>query len=274
MIREMLRKHRRTLVMGVLNVTPDSFSDGGRFFKTKDAVKRALQMARDGADIIDVGGESTRPGAAQVSIKDEMDRVIPVIKAITGKLDIPVSVDTRSSQVALQAVNSGASLVNDVSGLLFDDRMASVIAGCKADVIIMHSKGTPDTMQKKPAYKDVVKEIILSLNASVALAAKAGIRKDRIMLDPGIGFGKTVRHNLEILKRLDEVCRMGFPVCIGVSRKSFIGKILDISDPPQRLPGSIACSVFAAVKGAKIVRTHDVKETVQAMRIADSILGI
>jgi dihydropteroate synthase len=274
MIKELLRKHNRTLVMGVLNVTPDSFSDGGRFFKVKDAVKRAVDMVRDGADIIDVGGESTRPGASQISIQEEIDRVIPVISAITKELDTPVSIDTRSSSVALFAVNAGARIVNDVSGFKFDDNMVKVVADHKVDAIIMHSKGTPDTMQKKPVYEDVVREIVFSLKASISIAKKTGIKSERIILDPGIGFGKTVNHNLDILNRLNEICAIGFPVCIGVSRKSFIGKILNVKDPLGRLPGSIACSVFAATKGAMIIRTHDVKETFQALRITDSILNI
>jgi dihydropteroate synthase len=274
MMQEQFQKHNRTLVMGVLNVTPDSFSDGGCFYDPKDAVKRAISMARDGADIIDIGGESTRPGASRISTKEEIDRVVPVIRAISKKLEIPISIDTRSSPVALEAIRAGASIINDVSGFSFDPEMARVVARHKVYVILMHSKGTPDIMQKNPVYKDVVNEIYSSLGSKVALAVKAGIKKERIILDPGIGFGKTVKHNIEILNRLDEICAMGFPVCVGVSRKSFIGKILDIKDPMDRLTGSIASSVFAIIKGARIVRTHDVRETVEASRITDSLVNI
>ena len=272
MIRKLLRKHNRTLVMGILNVTPDSFSDGGEFFKKRDAVKRALEMINEGADIIDVGGESTSPGAEEVPAGEEISRVIPVIGALKKRTDTPISIDTRKSEVAREAIKAGARIVNDVSGLNFDPAMAGVIARHRPGAILMHSKGTPRTMQDDPSYRDVLKEVIAGLKKSIAIAMKAGVRKDALAIDPGIGFGKRLEHNLKILNSLEEICAIGFPVCIGTSRKSFIGKILGGALPEERLAGTIASSVIAITKGARIIRVHDVKEMVQAARIADRIL--
>jgi dihydropteroate synthase len=272
MIRQLLRKHKRTIVMGVLNVTPDSFSDGGKFFNVQSAIKRGIVIVKEGADIIDIGGESTRPGAKCISVASEIDRVIPVIRALRRKTRVPISVDTRKSEVAREAIRAGADIINDVSGLRFDPGMARIAAKYKTGIILMHSKGDPETMQRRPSYRDVVKEIIQSLKASMAIALEAGVKKDRIALDPGIGFGKTVSHNLEILKRLDEICRIGRPVCIGTSRKSFIGKVLGLNRPEERLAGTLASSVLAISKGASIVRVHDVKEMVMACRMTDAIL--
>jgi dihydropteroate synthase len=272
MIKRLLRKYNRTLVMGVLNVTPDSFSDGGDFFNSRDAVRRGIEMLREGADIIDIGGESTRPGAKAVPAALELERIIPAIRGIRKKTNAPISVDTRKSQVAELAIKAGADIVNDVSGLRFDNEMAAVVAKYKAGVILMHSKGDPETMQDAPSYRDVVKEVIKSLKASIAIARRAGIKQGAIALDPGIGFGKTVAHNLRILNSLDRICAIGQPVCIGTSRKSFIGKVLGSKRPEDRLAGTIASSVIAISKGASIVRVHDVKAMVQAARVADSIL--
>ena len=263
----------RTYVMGVLNVTPDSFYDGGAFFDRDAAVRHALAMVRDGADIIDVGGESTRPGADEMDCREEISRVIPVISAISKKTDIPISIDTRKAQVAEMAILSGARIVNDVSGLKHDKKMASVVAKNGVSLIVMHMKGTPKNMQDRPHYKDIVKDVIKDLRLSVGMAKAAGIKDTDIIIDPGIGFGKAFRHNLEILNSLDKFKILKLPICIGVSRKSFIGKALGLKDPADRLAGTIAASVMAIIKGAKIIRVHDVKEAVEAARITDAILG-
>lgn len=273
-----MSNHKKSLrknicVMGVLNITPDSFSDGGKYFNKARAIQRAVQMAYEGAGIIDVGGESTRPGASDVCVKEELSRIIPVIKAIADKVSIPVSVDTRKSEVAKAAVAAGASIINDISGLKYDRRMAKVAANCGATVILMHMKGTPQDMQRAPRYKDLVAEIKSGLRESIKIAKKAGIAKNKIVIDPGICFGKTVGHNLEILNRLDEFSELGFPVCVGVSRKSFIGKILGVADTNDRLAGTIAASVLAITKGASILRVHDVREMVEAAKITDMILN-
>ena len=262
----------RTCVMGVLNVTPDSFSDGGRFFDKTKAVKRALTIVREGADIIDIGGESTRPGAGGISAKKELARVIPVISAVSKKTRIPISIDTMKAEVAEEAIRAGATIVNDVSGLKYDKDMASVVARYGARLIIMHMKGTPRDMQLRPCYKDIVKDIIRDLKISIKMAEGAGVADQKIIIDPGIGFGKTFEHNLEILNRLEEFIELKRPICIGTSRKSFIGQALGVKDPGGRLIGTIAASVIAIMKGASLIRVHDVKEAVQAARMADSIL--
>jgi dihydropteroate synthase len=258
--------------MGVLNVTPDSFSDGGRYFDRKKAITRALEMAAEGADIIDVGGESTRPGAKDVGAAEELDRVIPVIEGIAGRTKAIVSIDTRKALVAEKAVEKGARIINDVSGLRHDPRMAPVAAKSGAMLILMHMKGTPADMQVRPFYRDLIKEIKAGLRHSIALAKAAGVRERRIIIDPGIGFGKTVEHNLIILNRLGDFMALGRPICVGVSRKSFIGRILALEDPDERLAGTIGACAVAIAKGADILRVHDVKEAVQAAAIADSIL--
>jgi len=264
----------RTYIMGVVNVTPDSFYDKGRFFDSKAAVRHALDMAHQGADIIDVGGESTRPGASDVSIDEELRRVIPVIEAVSKKTDVFISVDTRKALVAEEALKAGAGIINDVSALKFDPGMAAVAAKSGANVILMHMKGAPKDMQNDPVYGDVVKEIKASLSESIERAKTAGVKEDNIIIDPGIGFGKTVEHNLEILCRLDEFKEIGRPICIGTSRKSFIGKILGPEDPGDRLIGTIATCVVSIMKGANILRVHDVKETCRAARMADSIIRL
>ncbi|MCX5668079.1 MAG: dihydropteroate synthase [Candidatus Omnitrophica bacterium] len=259
--------------MGVLNVTPDSFYDKGRFFDQKKAVKHALDMERDGADIIDVGGESTRPGAPDVSVDEELRRVVPVIRAISKKVRAAVSIDTRKAKVADAALKAGASIVNDVSALKGDPGMAGVVAKHRAKIILMHMKGRPKDMQADPKYIDVVKDIARSLKGSIDLAKRAGIKDDKIIIDPGIGFGKTVGHNLEILRGLGYFKKLGYPLCVGTSRKSFIGKILGCEDPEDRLAGSLATAAVAAMNGANIIRAHDVGLTRQVLRMVDSIAG-
>ena len=264
----------RTYIMGVLNVTPDSFYDKGRFFEQKKAVKHALDMERDGADIIDVGGESTRPGAPDVSVDEELGRVVPVIRAISKKVKIAISIDTRKAKVADAALKAGASIVNDVSALREDPDMAGVVAKHRAKIILMHMKGRPKDMQADPKYIDVVKEIIRSLKRSIDLAKRAGIKKSKIIIDPGIGFGKTVEHNLKILRGLGHFKKLGYPLCVGTSRKYFIGKMLGSKDPEDRLVGSIATATAAAMSGANIIRAHDVALTRQALKMVDGITGI
>lgn len=263
---------KRTYVMGVLNVTPDSFSDGGKFLDKSKAIEHAIDMAAAGADMIDVGGVSTRPGARDVSIDEELGRVIPVLESLSKVIKIPISIDTRRSRVAEEAIRGGASIVNDVSGLRHDPAMAPVVARHGAAVIIMHMKGEPQNMQLNPAYKNLIEELIAFFRESINIARDAGVQEEKIIIDPGIGFGKTVEHNLEILNRLDEFKILGRPICIGTSRKSFIGKILDVSEPGDRLIGTLATCVIAVMKGANILRVHDVKETLQAARMTDSIL--
>ncbi|MBI5124413.1 MAG: dihydropteroate synthase [Candidatus Omnitrophica bacterium] len=263
----------RTYIMGVLNVTPDSFFDKGKFFDHKSALRHGLKMAAEGADIIDIGGESTRPGAKEVSVSEELDRVIPVIEAVAKKIKKPISIDTRKSKVAIAAVKSGAKIINDVSALKFDPEMAGAAAKYKAVLILMHMKGTPQDMQKNPKYGDCIKEIISDLKRSIGKAKKAGVAEEKIIIDPGIGFGKTKEHNLEILRRLNEFKALRFPVCIGTSRKSFIGKILGMDDPKDRLAGTLATYTVAIMNGANILRVHDVKEAVEAARVTDSIVS-
>lgn len=263
---------KRAYVMGILNVTPDSFSDGGKFLDKAAAVRRGLEMARDGADIIDVGGESTRPGAWDITLDEELKRVIPVIEALSAKIDIPISIDTRKAMVADLAIKAGAAIINDVSGLKNDPDMAVAAAKNNAALILMHMKGTPRNMQKRPRYKSLIKDIISDLKKAIGLAKRAGVDENKIMIDPGIGFGKTAEHNLEILNRLGEFKRLGRPICIGTSRKSFIGKISKKDDPADRLIGTIASSVIAIVNGADIIRVHDVREAHEAAIVASSVL--
>ena len=260
----------RTRIMGVLNVTPDSFSDGGRYADPAAAVEQAVKLAGDGADFIDVGGESTRPGAAPVTTDEEIRRVLPVIEALPSRTGLPISIDTRNADVAGAALAAGASIVNDVSGLRHDPRMARVIGSHDATAIVMHMVGTPATMQADPRYDDLIGEITAFFREGLRLAADAGIRQ--VVLDPGIGFGKTAEHNLEILGRLDEFTELGCPVMVGASRKSFIGAILGLP-VGERLEGTIGASVAAVMKGARILRVHDVREVARAVRVADAIVS-
>jgi len=260
----------KTYVMGILNVTPDSFYDGKRYDTVENAIERALKMAEEGADIIDVGGESTRPGAYPVSETEEIKRVIPIIKILSKQIRKPISIDTYKAKVAEKAIDAGASIINDVGGLLVDKKMAKVAAEAHVPVIIMHKKGTPRTMQKYPIRKNVLSEIMSSLRKSISVAMDAGIEEDRIILDPGIGFGKTVQHNLQILKRLGEFRSMGFPILIGTSRKKFIGTILKLS-VQESLYGTLATLAVSVMNGAHIVRVHDVREAVQIVTMCDAI---
>jgi dihydropteroate synthase len=262
----------RTLVMGVLNVTPDSFSDGGRFLEFDRAVAQAEQMIAEGADIIDVGGESTRPGSEFVSEAEELQRVIPVIERFAAS-PVPISVDTTKSAVARAALNAGAEIVNDISGLRFDPEIADEAAKAKAGLVVMHSRGVPKNMQQLPPVADVIAEVIQSLRQSVALAEAHGVLRESIAIDPGIGFGKTGEQNVELIAKLDELIHefSEVPLIIGTSRKSFIGKLLDGAPADERLYGSIASVVAAALRGAHVVRVHDVKPAVEALRVADAI---
>jgi dihydropteroate synthase len=255
----------RVAIMGILNVTPDSFSDGGSFSDAGRAVDHGLRLARDGADIIDVGGESTRPGAEPVDPGLELERVVPVIRGLSGKTPIPISVDTRNAAVAAAALDAGACIVNDVSGLRHDVRMADVIGSRGATAVIMHMRGTPETMQADPVYTDLIGEISEYFRSGIRIAADSGIAQ--IILDPGIGFGKSVEHNLEILGRLGEFSALGRPVMVGPSRKSFIGTLLGLG-VGDRLEGTIGASVAAVMNGAAILRVHDVLQVARAVRVA------
>ncbi len=257
-------------LMGVVNVTPDSFSDGGRYLDADAAVAHGEELARDGAEILDIGGESTRPGAVEVDAGEELRRTEPVVAALAGRA--VVSIDTSKLAVAEAALDAGASIVNDVTALRRDPEIAALCADRGAGVVLMHMPGSPRTMQDNPSYGDVVDEIKAFLAERIEAAVSAGVEEERIWLDPGIGFGKTVEHNLELLRRLAELRGLGRPLVIGTSRKSFIGKI-DGSEVDERLGGSIASSVLAAAEGADVLRVHDVAETAQAMRVAEAILG-
>ena len=261
----------KVAVMGILNLTPDSFYDGGKYKGEKEILNRVEQMVEEGADIIDIGGESTRPGALPVTEKEEIKRVIPYIRKITHLFDIPVSIDTYKSKVAISALEEGAQMVNDISGLRFDPEMVKVVSSYNVPVVIMHIKGTPRNMQNNPRYESLMDEIISYLDDGIQRAVRAGIDPEKIIVDPGIGFGKTVEHNLFILKRLSELKVLEKPILIGVSRKSFIGKVLGLP-VEKRLTGSLAASCVAVMEGARIVRTHDVKETRWAVDLVDAIL--
>jgi dihydropteroate synthase len=262
---------KKTYIMGVLNVTPDSFSDGGLFFSEKKAIEHALRLIEDGADIIDIGGESTRPGSEPVSVEEEIRRTIPVIKAISREIKVPISIDTYKSEVAKHALDAGASIVNDISGLRFDPEMPKVVSEYKVPVIIMHIKGRPKDMQQNPVYEALIPEIMDYLRISIRLANKFGIPDDKIIIDPGIGFGKTFEHNLEIIKNLKEFTLLGKPIAVGVSRKAFIGKILGDVPPSERLEGTAAAVAISIFNGANIVRVHDVKEMARVAKVADAI---
>jgi dihydropteroate synthase len=262
----------RTHVMGILNVTPDSFSDGGQFASHDAAVAHARTLAAQGADIIDIGGESTRPGALPLSEEEELRRVLPVIERIVTDIAVPVSIDTYKAGVARKALAAGASIVNDISGLRFSPDMAPIVADHGASLVLMHIKGTPRDMQVDPVYGDVVGEIMNYLDESASLAMKAGVGKDRILVDPGIGFGKTLQHNLEIISRLDEFKALGFPIVIGTSRKRFIGTVLNITEPGDRVEGTAATVALAIERGAHIVRVHDVAYMTRVARMTDAIV--
>lgn len=256
--------------MGVLNVTPDSFSDGGEFLGREAACGRALKMQDEGADIIDIGGESTRPGSLSVSTEEELKRVIPVVRRLRKKLKIPISVDTTKFKVAEAALEEGASIINDISGLRYDEEIASLCATYQAGLVIMHIKGKPRTMQKRPVYKDLLGEIRQYIDKAIKTARKRGVKRQNIIIDPGIGFGKTLKDNLIIIKEITFFKRLGFPVLMGLSRKSFIGKILRL-DVEGRLIPTVAANALAIYNGADIIRVHDVGEAVMTTRIVDAI---
>ena len=268
----------RTLIMGILNVTPDSFSDGGQFLTVDDALAHAEQMISEGADIIDVGGESTRPGGEPVSVEEEIERVVPVIEALSQRVATPISVDTTKSEVARAALAAGAAIVNDISALRFDFYIADAVARAGAGLVLMHSRGTPATMHRLPPVADVMDEVVSSLRASVHMAERRGVLSESIVIDPGIGFGKTREQNLELLARLDEliVAFPAYPLLIGTSRKSFIGRILaDATGTPapasERLHGTMATIAAAVLKGAHIIRVHDVKAAAETIRVSESL---
>ena len=262
---------RKTYIMGILNVTPDSFSDNGLYFDKTKAVKRALQMAEEGADIIDIGGESTRPGSEPLAIEEELRRTIPVIEALSKEIDVPLSIDTYKSGVAKKALDAGAAMVNDISGLRFDPSMPKVVAEYKVPVVVMHIKGAPKDMQKNPVYEALMPEIMDSLRESIRFAMESGVPEDKIIIDPGIGFGKTPENNLEIIHNLQGLTLLEKPVLIGPSRKAFIGKVLGDVPPTARLEGTAAAVAVSIMNGANIIRVHDVKEMARVAKVADAI---
>jgi dihydropteroate synthase len=268
----------RTLVMGILNVTPNSFNDGDKFLSLDNALAHAEQMISDGADIIDVGGESTRPGGEPVSTEEEIQRVVPVIKELANRTDTPVSIDTTKSEVARAALDAGASIINDISGLRFDFYVADAAVSVGAGLVLMHSRGTPATLHRLPPVAEIIPEVINGLRASVHMAERRGVKRESIVIDPGIGFGKSQEQNLELIAKLDQLIAAfpDLPVLVGTSRKSFIGRILTDSDgtpakASERLHGTIASMAAAVIHGAHIVRVHDVKESIDALKTVEAI---
>jgi dihydropteroate synthase len=273
----------RTLVMGVLNVTPDSFSDGGKFFDAERAIEHALAMQSAGADLLDIGGESTRPGSAGIPAEEELRRVLPVLGGLRGRLQIPISIDTQKAQVAEAALGAGAELINDISSLKNDPRIAEVAARHGVPLILMHMRGEPRTMQKTPFARDVMKDVVAGLRAAAARARKAGVAKPQIILDPGIGFGKSFQQNYELLARLPELAKLGYPLLVGTSRKTFLGATLaplssaqaregKHAPPEARIWGTAAAVAASVLGGAHIVRVHDVAQMAQVARVADCVL--
>ncbi|MCX4192906.1 dihydropteroate synthase [Methylophaga sp. OBS1] len=256
-------------IMGIVNVTPDSFSDGGKFFSRDAAIRQAIKLVEDGADILDIGGESTRPGSTPVQEQEEIDRIAPVIEAISSELNVPISIDTMKAEVMRAAVAVGAGLINDVNALRGEGALQAA-AELKVPVCLMHMQGTPQTMQKEPDYQDVVSEVEAFLLERVSVCEQAGIPAERIMLDPGFGFGKRARHNLRLMKHLSRLTALPYPVLVGVSRKSIIGDMLKV-DVKERLAGSLALASIAVWQGAKLIRTHDVRETAQAVKLTQHV---
>ncbi len=263
---------RRTLVMGIVNVTPDSFSDGGRFYDRSAAVEGALRQAEAGADILDIGGESTRPGSEFITLDEELERVIPVIEEVARRTGTPVSIDTTKAEVARRALEAGAAMINDISAMRLDPGMPALAAEAGVPVCLMHMQGMPKDMQEDPAYTDLLGEVISFLRTRAEEAEEAGVRPESIILDPGIGFGKTLEHNLELIRRLSELRGLGYPVLLGPSRKAFIGKILDLP-ADHRLEGTAAAVALGIAAGADIVRVHDVEEMIRVSRVADAVMG-
>lgn len=258
----------RPCIMGVLNVTPDSFSDGGRYVDLQPALQQARRMERDGAGILDIGGESTRPGAQLVSTETELARVVPVIERLRQETDLPISVDTNKAEVARQALAAGADFINDISGLTFDPKMAEVVAETSAGLFLMHTRGRPDEMQRNTCYRNLREEVCAGLQQSIALAKAAGIETERLSVDPGIGFGKDAVGNLDLLHHVAELHNLGLPILLGTSRKSFIGRILQQDDPQQRLAGTLATVALGVAAGVQIFRVHDVKPAYDAAMVA------
>lgn len=256
---------KKTYIMGILNITPDSFSDGGDFVDIDEAVQHARQMVEEGADIIDIGGESTRPGSAEVTEEEELRRVIPVIKRLSKEIDVPISIDTYKAKVAEQAIQAGAVIVNDVWGMQKDPKMPAVVAKYQVPVIMMHNQVGTDYS------RDIMEEISIFLRHSLELGLKAGVKLENMMIDPGIGFGKTAEQNMVVMARLGELNDLGCPILLGTSRKSFIGKILDLV-PKERVEGTVATTVMGIIQGADIVRVHDVKENLRAAKVADAVV--
>ncbi|MGY1488477.1 dihydropteroate synthase [Methylobacillus pratensis] len=261
----------RPHVMGIVNVTPDSFSDGGRYASTELAVSHALQLVAEGADILDIGGESTRPNATPVGLEEELERVIPVIERLAREVDVPLSIDTYKPQVMREAVKAGAAIINDIRGLQEPGALQAAVEG-NAGVCVMHMQGTPQTMQQDPVYQDVVQEVKAFLLQRLQACAAAGIPAERIVLDPGFGFGKRTVHNIALLNGLPDILELGRPLLVGLSRKSVLGQIVG-SDVDQRLHASLAASVISAMKGGRIVRVHDVKATVDALKVVDAVIN-
>ncbi|VAX31600.1 Dihydropteroate synthase [hydrothermal vent metagenome] len=267
----LLNYQKRPLIMGILNVTPDSFSDGGQFFKPEKALEHALQLVSEGADIIDIGGESTRPGALSVPLEEEADRVLPVIRALAQQVSVPISIDTRKPEIARRAIAAGASILNDVSGLNADAEMFSVAAeDSNTALVVMHAKGSPQTMQEAPRYDDLIEEVHAFFQGRLSQTDALGISRDRIALDPGIGFGKTIVHNLSLIHKLPCFSEFGVPLLLGPSRKSFIGDMLDLP-PSERLEGTAAAVAIAVFQGARILRVHDLVEMRRVLMIAEGI---
>jgi dihydropteroate synthase len=269
---------KRTLVMGVLNVTPDSFSDGGKFFDAKRAVQHALAMQNDGADIVDVGAESTRPGSEEISAAEELSRLLPLLERLRGKLKIPISVDTQKATVAEMALGAGAEIINDISGLRSDPELARVAAQHGAPLILMHMRGTPRTMQKGPFARDVTRDVMRGLEQSIATAKKYGVARSQIVIDPGIGFGKNHAQNYELLAKLPELTKLGYPVMIGTSRKGFLGATLAKNGKPapveERIWATAATVTASILNGAHVVRVHDVAEMKQIALVTDALLSL
>jgi dihydropteroate synthase len=262
-----------TLIMGVLNVTPDSFSDGGRFLDPQKAIDHALEMEDAGADVLDIGGESTRPGSLGISAEEELARVVPVLEGLRGRLKIPISIDTQKSKVAEVAVRLGAEILNDVTALRTDPMLAEIARRHRLPMILMHMRGEPRTMQKKPFARDILRDVMKGLRAALSRAKKAGLSAKQIILDPGIGFGKSYAQNFELVARLPELARLGCPLLIGTSRKGFLGHALGGAPEDQRIWGTAATLTASILGGAHMVRVHDVSEMVQVARVADRILN-
>jgi len=260
---------RVPLIMGIVNVTPDSFSDGGKFLEKDRAVEHALRLVEEGADLVDIGGESTRPGSDPVSVEEELHRVMPVLEELIGEIEVPISIDTRRATVAEEALRLGCHLVNDVSACR-DERMPEVLARYQAPVVLMHMKGEPKTMQQAPFYEDVVGEVASFLQERALRLERGGIPRERIIVDPGIGFGKRFRDNLDLLRGIDRIRALGYPVLVGASRKRFLGELLD-APPERRLHGSLAVAAHCYRQGVEIIRVHDVSATVELLRVLDAI---